>query len=66
MAGKAHPVLMGQPFYVGFPELWPHISLIFNAAEATGKTVDVESVPLFTERNGYLEESVQQLCANKS
>lgn len=57
MAGSAHPFLMGKPFSVGFPELESSIKPIFNKAEADGITVDVQNIPLFTERNGYLEEA---------
>ncbi|KAJ9614402.1 hypothetical protein H2200_002538 [Cladophialophora chaetospira] len=57
MAGSAHPFLMGKPFAVGFPELEPGIAPIFDKAEADGMTVDVQNIPLFTERNGYLEET---------
>lgn len=57
MAGSAHPFLMGKPFKVGFPELNDAIKPVFEKAESDGMTVDVDNIPLFTERNGYLEET---------
>lgn len=57
MAGSAHPLLMGKPFKAGFPELDDAIKPVFEKAESDGMTADVDNIPLFTERNGYLEET---------
>lgn len=57
MVGSAHPFLMGKPFKVGFPELDDAIRPVFEKAENDGMTVNVDNIPLFTERNGYLEET---------
>lgn len=56
MAGQAHPKLMGKPFRVGYPELCDSISPIFEQVHATGITIDVENIELFTDRHGYTEE----------
>jgi PAS domain S-box-containing protein len=57
MAGSAHPILMGKPFKFGFPELDDAIKPVFEKAQSDGMTVDIDNIPLFTERNGYLEET---------
>ncbi|WPH01335.1 Hypothetical protein R9X50_00417600 [Acrodontium crateriforme] len=59
LAGEAHPRLMAAPFRVGFPELDAGISQVFNVAESSGMTVDVDNIELFTDRGnlGYREET---------
>jgi hypothetical protein len=57
LAGKAHPTLMGQPFSVGFPEMYPLIKVVFHAAELSGIAADVNEIELFVERNGFIEET---------
>jgi hypothetical protein len=50
-------MLMGSTFQQAFPELWGDIQGVFNAAESTGVAADVNEIPLFTERNGFVEET---------
>ncbi|TVY93506.1 Two-component system protein A [Lachnellula willkommii] len=57
LAGKAHPMLMGKAFEVGFPEIWPQIKPVFKAAEVTGLAGDVHEIELFVERNHFMEEA---------
>jgi len=57
LAGGAHPYLMGKTFKQGFPELWGDIKDKFDLAEMTGVSEDVMEIPLFTERNGFVEET---------
>lgn len=58
MAGQAHPKLMGKPFQIGYPELWPNISPIFKHVHASRSTTNVDNIELFTDRHGYNEEYV--------
>src|ERR1700709_1203270 len=55
--GGAHPKLMGSTFQQAFPELWGDIEGVFETAERNGLSADVNEIPLFTERNGFLEET---------
>lgn len=48
---------MGSTFQKAFPELWDDIQGVFELAEKSGRAVDVNEIPLFTERNGFLEET---------
>ncbi|KAF1981835.1 hypothetical protein K402DRAFT_220879 [Aulographum hederae CBS 113979] len=57
MCGGAHPSLMGNTFAFGFPELNVAIEPIFEQVERTGKTFNVDQIPLFPNRKGYLEET---------
>ncbi|TVY44434.1 Hybrid signal transduction histidine kinase K [Lachnellula occidentalis] len=57
LAGKAHPMLMGLAFEVGFPEIWPQIKVVFEAAEVSGLAGDVYEIELFVERNHFMEEA---------
>jgi len=53
-----HPTLMGSTYAEGFPELWPHISALFNDSIKTGIGRNVTSdAPLLVERNGWKEEA---------
>ncbi|KAA8570726.1 hypothetical protein EYC84_000121 [Monilinia fructicola] len=57
MAGKTHPMLMGRPFELAFPEIWNDIRGVFLRAETSKVSVDVNEIPLMVERGGYKEES---------
>ncbi|KAB8297732.1 hypothetical protein EYC80_001534 [Monilinia laxa] len=57
MAGKTHPILMGKPFQLAFPEIWDDIRGVFLHAETSKVSVDVNEIPLMVERGGYKEES---------
>lgn len=50
-------MLMGATFKQAFPELWGGMQGVFEAAERTGLAENVVEIPLFTTRNGYLEET---------
>jgi hypothetical protein len=53
-----HPALMGSTYAQGFPELWPHIRLLFEEGIRTGLGQNVTSdTPLLVERNGWKEEA---------
>lgn len=53
-----HPTLMGSTYAQGFPELWPHIRLMFAESTRTGVGQNVTSnAPLLVERNGWMEEA---------
>lgn len=53
-----HPTLMGSTYAEGFPEIWPHISAMFNDSMTTGIGRNVTSdAPLLVERNGWKEEA---------
>lgn len=55
--GQAHPFLMGRGFYEAFPELEDLMRPVFENAAAVGRTVDVNDMLLFPERNGFVEET---------
>lgn len=57
LAAKAHPLLMGQPFAFGFPELVPLIKPLFERGMQTGQAQDVVEAPMMVDRNGYREET---------
>ena len=57
MAEKIHPRLMGRGFDEAMPELTEAIAPVFAAATKYGTAVDVGDIELFTQRNGYTEES---------
>ncbi len=57
LATKAHPTLMGKPFYEGFPKLWGTIKGMFLRAEATGIAAEVDEMEMIVERGGFQEES---------
>jgi len=47
---------MGKPFRVGWPDISDNISPIFEHAQKTGLTVDVDKIELVSERRGFREE----------
>ncbi|EME43361.1 hypothetical protein DOTSEDRAFT_72688 [Dothistroma septosporum NZE10] len=53
----AHPFLMGHAFDDAFPELAASMQPLFDRAYSTGQTMDVDNMPLFVNRNGFLEET---------
>ncbi|KAL2070388.1 hypothetical protein VTL71DRAFT_13414 [Oculimacula yallundae] len=57
LAGKTHPSLMGSPFEIGFPEIWPLIQPVFRQAEATGMASVLTEQEMFVERNAFLEQA---------
>ena len=59
VAAKAHPRLMGIPFSAGFAELEKDVSQVFAHVEATGSTMDVQDLELYTYREdfGFFEET---------
>lgn len=58
LAGKAHPILMTSPFEIIFAAIWDHFKGVFLLAETSGKAVDVNEMPMFVERNNFLEETI--------
>ncbi|KAF2430030.1 hypothetical protein EJ08DRAFT_697823 [Tothia fuscella] len=56
LAGATHPRIMGSTFKDIFPELWDHISPLFELATHTGVAADVVEAPMTVMRNGYPEE----------
>ncbi|SMR62179.1 unnamed protein product [Zymoseptoria tritici ST99CH_1E4] len=58
MADKLHPYLMGRAFEDVFgPQMWDSMRHVFNHAESSGQTVDVDNILLFPVRRGIPEES---------
>ncbi|CAO2648280.1 Nn.00g075470.m01.CDS01 [Neocucurbitaria sp. VM-36] len=57
LAAAAHPLLMGQPFAFGFPELDPFIRPLFEEGMWSGQAQDVVEAPMMVERSGYREEA---------
>ncbi|KAF2705583.1 hypothetical protein K504DRAFT_92713 [Pleomassaria siparia CBS 279.74] len=57
LAAGAHPILMGQSFGFGFPELLPFIKPLFEEGIRSGMAQDVVEVPMMVERGGLKEET---------
>ncbi|KAF1913763.1 hypothetical protein BDU57DRAFT_558724 [Ampelomyces quisqualis] len=57
LAAGAHPLLMGQSFAFGFPELDPFIRPLFEEGRRSGQAQDVIEAPMMVQRNGYTEET---------
>ncbi|KJX94537.1 histidine kinase like protein [Zymoseptoria brevis] len=58
MVDKLHPYLMGRAFEDAFgPQMWDSMRHVFNHAESSGQTVDVDNILLFPVRRGIPEES---------
>ena len=57
-AHVAHGHGMGSTYAEGFPEIWPHIRMMFQESIRAGVGQNVTAdTPLFVERNGWKEEA---------
>jgi len=56
-AVEAHPRLMGSNFSVGWLELWEGILPMFDQAQHSGRTIDMDKIELIAERKGFKEEA---------
>ncbi|KAF3037385.1 hypothetical protein E8E12_007989 [Didymella heteroderae] len=58
MCHGVHPTLMGSTYAEAFPEIWPHIRVMFEQSVKTGIGQNVTTdAPLLIERNGWREEA---------
>jgi PAS domain S-box-containing protein len=58
VAGKAHPILMGNSFKVGFPSAWDDMKHLFHQVFQGGACVDFDRIELLVPReNDYVEEA---------
>jgi PAS domain S-box-containing protein len=55
--GKKYPWALGRPAREVWAEIWPDIGPRINAVLQTGKATWDESLLLFLERSGYMEET---------
>lgn len=57
LMAEAHPQMLGRPLKDVLPEVAVSLDHTFEAAVASGQTVDVDNILLFLERSGYAEEA---------
>lgn len=57
LAGRKHPMLMGQEYSVAWSEIWEELEPVFQAAWDSGQATMKNDNHLFINRHGYLEET---------